>query len=80
MYGITFDTGKAELKTESKPTLLEIAKMLKAQPNLKLHVVGHTDNVGTGAEPEALPSQAEAVCGPWSRSTASPPRASRDMA
>ena len=24
----------------------EIAKLLKAEPELKLHVVGHTDNVG----------------------------------
>jgi len=45
VYGITFDTGKAELKPASEPTLLEIAKLLKAQPALKLYVVGHTDNI-----------------------------------
>lgn len=45
VYGITFDTGKADLKPASEATLLEIAKLLKAQPSLKLHVVGHTDNV-----------------------------------
>jgi outer membrane protein OmpA-like peptidoglycan-associated protein len=45
VYGITFDTGKATLKPASEPTLLEIAKLLKAQPALKLYVVGHTDNV-----------------------------------
>ena len=45
VYGIHFDTGKAELKPESEPALAEIAKLLKGQPGLKLHVVGHTDNV-----------------------------------
>ena len=46
VYGIYFDTGKATLKPESKPTLLEISKLLNADPNLKLYVVGHTDNTG----------------------------------
>jgi len=47
LYGILFDFNKAEIKPESKATLEEIAKMLKAEPNLVLHVVGHTDNVGS---------------------------------
>ena len=47
MYGIYFDTGKAEVKPESNDTLTQIAKMLQLQPELKLLVVGHTDNVGT---------------------------------
>ena len=46
VYGILFDTGKAELKAESEPVLAEIAQLLKGQPRLRLHVVGHTDNVG----------------------------------
>ena len=46
VYGIYFDTGKSVLKPESKPTLTEISKLLKADPNLKLYVVGHTDNIG----------------------------------
>ena len=46
VYGIYFDTGKSVLKPESKPTLTEISKLLKADPNLKLYVVGHTDNTG----------------------------------
>ncbi len=45
VYGIQFDTGKAEIKPASEPALVEIAKLLKNQPALKLHVVGHTDNV-----------------------------------
>ncbi len=46
LYGIYFDTGKSALKPESQPALQEIAKLLKADPALKLYVVGHTDNTG----------------------------------
>lgn len=46
LYGIYFDTGKATLKPESQPTLEQISKLLKADPGLKLYVVGHTDNIG----------------------------------
>jgi OmpA-OmpF porin, OOP family len=45
IYGILFDTGKAELKPESTPALLEIAKLLKEDPALRVYVVGHTDMV-----------------------------------
>jgi outer membrane protein OmpA-like peptidoglycan-associated protein len=47
VYGIYFDTGKSEIKPESKPTLDEIVKMLKQDAKLKLFVVGHTDIEGT---------------------------------
>jgi outer membrane protein OmpA-like peptidoglycan-associated protein len=46
LYGILFDTNKADMKPESKPALDETDKLLKNDPALKLHVVGHTDNVG----------------------------------
>ncbi len=45
VYGIQFDTGKAEIRPASEPALAQIAALLKAQPALRLHVVGHTDNV-----------------------------------
>ncbi len=47
LYGILFDTAKADIKTESKPALEEIAKLLQSDASLKLRVVGHTDNQGT---------------------------------
>ena len=47
VYGIYFDTGTSEIKPESEAALTEIAKLLTAEVTLKLHVVGHTDNVGT---------------------------------
>lgn len=45
--GIFFDTGKADLKPESAAALTEIAKLLKAEPTLKVFVVGHTDNTAS---------------------------------
>ena len=47
VYDILFDTGKADLKPESAKAVEEVAKLLKADPALKLHIVGHTDNEGT---------------------------------
>lgn len=46
LYGILFDSGKTEVKPESKATMDEIGKLLAANKSLKLLVVGHTDNVG----------------------------------
>ncbi len=46
LYGVYFDTDKDVVKSESQPTLEEIAKLLKGEPSLRLHVVGHTDNQG----------------------------------
>ena len=46
LYGILFDTDKAEIKPESKATLAEIAKFLRANPKLDLVVAGHTDAQG----------------------------------
>lgn len=46
VYGIYFDTGKAEVKPESDAALKEIAKLLQQDAQLKLYVVGHTDNQG----------------------------------
>jgi outer membrane protein OmpA-like peptidoglycan-associated protein len=62
IYGIYFDTGKSVIKSESKQALAEIARLLTSQPTLKLHVVGHTDNVGALASNMTLAKQrAEAV-------------------
>lgn len=45
LYGLYFDSGKADVKPESKATLEQISKLL-GNTQLKLLVVGHTDNVG----------------------------------
>ena len=46
LYGIYFDTDKAVVKPDSRPTLEEIAKLLRAQPQLNVVIVGHTDSQG----------------------------------
>ncbi len=62
VYGIYFDTGKAIVKPESEPALAEITKLLASNSQLKLYVVGHTDNVGTATSNMALSRQrADAV-------------------
>jgi outer membrane protein OmpA-like peptidoglycan-associated protein len=47
VYGIYFDTGKSNIKPESAQAIAEIVKLLNSDPGLKIHVVGHTDNVGS---------------------------------
>ena len=47
LYGIYFDTGKADIKPASDFALSEIVKALKSNDGLRLHVVGHTDNMGS---------------------------------
>jgi outer membrane protein OmpA-like peptidoglycan-associated protein len=46
VYNIYFDSGKAELKSESDEALRKIADFLKENPDLELYVVGHTDSRG----------------------------------
>jgi outer membrane protein OmpA-like peptidoglycan-associated protein len=43
VYGINFDTDSDHIKDESRPTLDKIVELLKAEPNLKLSIEGHTD-------------------------------------
>jgi OOP family OmpA-OmpF porin len=46
IYGINFDFNKATLKPGSEKVLLEMVKLLKSAPDLKIEIQGHTDNVG----------------------------------
>lgn len=46
LYGIYFDTGKSELKPESKTQLDEMARLLQGNAALRVFIVGHTDNQG----------------------------------
>jgi outer membrane protein OmpA-like peptidoglycan-associated protein len=62
LYGIYFDTDRAVIKPESKPTLDEMAKLLGGQPQLKVFIVGHTDSQGAYEHNMTLSRQrAEAV-------------------
>lgn len=46
VYGVHFDTAKTDIKPDSQATLEQMAKLLKDNPELKVYIVGHTDNVG----------------------------------
>jgi len=46
LYGVYFDTDKAVIRSESRPTLEQIAKLLTNQPQLNVFIVGHTDSQG----------------------------------
>jgi outer membrane protein OmpA-like peptidoglycan-associated protein len=62
LYGLYFDTAKADVKPESRDTLEQIAKLLAGAPALRLLVVGHTDNVGEfGANTDLSKRRADAV-------------------
>ena len=52
--GIYFDFNKSEVKAESQPSLREVVKLLRANPPLRVWVVGHTDSVGTADSNVAL--------------------------
>lgn len=47
LYGIFFDTNDDAVKPDSRPALDEIGKLLTANPQMRLRIVGHTDDVGT---------------------------------
>jgi len=42
---VMFDSGEAELKPAGAAVLRKVAAVLAQHPNLKVHVIGHTDNV-----------------------------------
>lgn len=46
-YGLYFDSGSSVLKAESAPTLVEMARWLKANPRNNVYIVGHTDMQGS---------------------------------
>lgn len=53
-HGILFDSGSDRVRGESKPTLDQIAAMLRGHPELSLTIEGHTDNVGNAASNQSL--------------------------
>jgi len=47
---VMFDSGEAVLKPGGEAVMRKIAKLLTEHPELKIHVIGHTDNVPIRAE------------------------------
>lgn len=59
---LEFEFGKAIIRLSSYPALYELANVLKAKPNYRLQLAGHTDNVGKPAANLKLSQQrAQAV-------------------
>ncbi len=46
LYAIQFDSDATSLRPQSRPQLEALARMLNEQPELKVYIVGHTDNQG----------------------------------
>ncbi len=46
LYGINFDTDRAEPRADSRASIEEVAKYLRANPGIGVVVAGHTDNQG----------------------------------
>ena len=42
---VLFDSGEAQLRTEGESVLRKVGGFLTQHPALKVHVIGHTDNV-----------------------------------
>ncbi|MFZ6011919.1 MAG: OmpA family protein [Bacteroidota bacterium] len=62
LYGILFDTGKADIKPGSEKAIQEIANYLKENAKVGIYVVGHTDNAGDfGANIKLSKARAEAL-------------------
>jgi outer membrane protein OmpA-like peptidoglycan-associated protein len=62
LEGVSFETGSARLQSGSYVELDSIAKVLLANPKMKIEISGHTDNAGTPADNQHLSTlRAEAV-------------------
>ncbi len=62
LKGIYFESGKADLLTESYTTLNNALKLLKSNPKVKFEIHGHTDSVGSDKDNQLLSeARAEAV-------------------
>ena len=61
-YGITFASGKADIKPESMTEIVRIAKLMAEHPELNFEVQGHCDNTGSDKVNDPLSQKrAEAI-------------------
>ena len=60
-HGIQFDTGSDRIKPESAPVLRQVSAYLKENPEVKVTITGHTDDVGDGAANQTLSEQRAAA-------------------
>lgn len=62
LYGVNFDLDKSTLRADATPVLDRMATLLKAHPDWKIEVAGHTDSTGSDTHNISLSqARAEAV-------------------
>ncbi len=47
LFNINFDFDKYDLRPESEPPLDEVAMMMRAFPEMRIKIIGHTDSIGS---------------------------------
>jgi len=47
LIGVNFESGKASLSPEAYPILVNAAQVLISNPDMKVEIQGHTDNIGS---------------------------------
>ena len=57
LKGITFGFNSAVIRPESYPVLEDAAKVLKAKPNMRVEIGGHTDSIGSDTYNQKLSYQ-----------------------
>ena len=57
LFNINFDFDSYRLRPESKQPLIDVAMMMKAYPEMRIKVYGHTDSLGTDSYNEVLSMQ-----------------------
>ena len=58
VYGINFDSDSDRLRDESRPVLDHVAAMIKARPQWKITIEGHTDSTAGASTIRSCPSAA----------------------
>jgi outer membrane protein OmpA-like peptidoglycan-associated protein len=62
IQGVTFEYNKAEIRPDARTILDQNVQVLKANPTMKVEIIGHTDSVGSARYNQALSERrAEAV-------------------
>jgi outer membrane protein OmpA-like peptidoglycan-associated protein len=62
LTGITFDTGKAVIRSESQPRLDVVYEFLAHKKSAKVEISGHTDNVGNRKANKTLSARRAQAC------------------
>jgi outer membrane protein OmpA-like peptidoglycan-associated protein len=65
IHGINFDTGKATIRADSEPVLKQVLVLMQDNPDWKLRIVGHTDDVGEAAANQTLSEARAAAVVKW---------------